>query len=379
MKSFLTTTAMVLALGLPVNATFADTTTPANKATTTTTTTTDTNSAGTAAAGTDATTGTATAGTTATDTTNAGTTATGTAASGTTATADANSAANTGFLVQRTADQMLATDLIGHDVYARRTPMDKTAAGTKHIAGTPMGTMTTADLEGMDNVGQIKDLVMSSDGTVAAIVIGVGGFLGLGDRDVAVNMNEVTFATNADQNKDMFIVVNTTGDMMKTSPPFDLKGNAAMDASGTNQTATTGAATDQTATTGAATDPNAAASTTATTDRALLKAPAMTRNGYNTVKVSDVSIDTLIGKTVYGPDDKSVAKVSDVTVDSSGAVQKVIIDFGGFLGMGTTKVALNFDELTILTNSNKSDADIRVYVDATKDQIKAMPVYKANN
>lgn len=52
----------------------------------------------------------------------------------------------------------------------------------------------------------------------------------------------------------------------------------------------------------------------------------------------------------------------------------MIIDFGGLFGMGTTKVALNFDKLTILTNAG--NADIRVYVDATKDQIKARPVYK---
>ncbi|MGV8988988.1 MAG: PRC-barrel domain-containing protein [Cypionkella sp.] len=328
MKKLITTTAMVLALGLPVTL-FAPTVASADTAVTATT-------------------------------------------------------ATTGFLATRGMNQMLATNLIGHDVYARRTPMEMPAADAKPMTGAAMATLTAADVEGMDKVGQINDLVLSNDGTVAAVVVGVGGFLGVGERDVAVTMNEVSFAANADKPTEMYIVVNTSGDMLKTSPAFDrsamVNGDAAaMPPAATDQTAATTppAATDQTA---AVTPPAATDQTAATgnlSDRAMLKAPAMERDGYNIVKVSDVSVDTLIGKTVYGTDDKSVGEVDDVTVDGSGAVQNVIIDFGGFLGMGTTKVALKFDELTILTNAD--NVDIRVYVAATKDQIKAMPVYVPAN
>ena len=284
------------------------------------------------------------------------------------ATATTETAANTtpaaspGFLASRSMTQMLATDLIGHDVYARRTPMDMTAAGTATGAGTAMemATMSAADLNEMDNVGQISDLVLSNDGSVAAIVIGVGGFLGVGEQDVAVTMNEVSFAANPDNAAEMYIVVNTSGDMLKTSPKFDRIGMA--NADGTVNAAATS-------------DQTVAADTGA--ERAMLQAPAMTRDGYNTVKQTDLSIQMLIGKAVYGTDDSNVGTIDDVTVDDEGAVQKVIIDFGGFLGMGTTKVALNFDELTILTNAN--NVDIRVYVEATQDQIKAMPVYTPSN
>ncbi len=204
----------------------------------------------------------------------------------------------------------------------------------------------------MDNVGQIDDLILSKNGAVAAIVTGVGGFLGVGEQDVAVTMNEVSFAANADMPEDICIIVNPSGDMQKASPHLDRMGMATADANGN-------------------------ATTTAATNRALLTAPQMKRDGYNTAKVTDLSIDLLIGKKVYGPDDSGVGTVSDVTVDPSGAVQNVVIDFGAFLGMGTTKVALGFDELTILTDAKTED--IRVYVDATKDQFKAMPVYPATN
>lgn len=270
----------------------------------------------------------------------------------TTTTTNADAAATTGFLANRAMSQMLATDLIGHDVYARRIPVDMTTGEQ-----TTMANVTAADLDGMDNVGQINDLVLSNDGSVAAIVIGVGGFLGVGEQDVAVTMNEVSFATNPDKAQDIYIIVNTSGEMMKTSPNFDR--NAMADVAAVNNQAA------DNSTSGTA------------TDRAMLTAPMMKRDGYNTVKATDLSIDMLIGKTVYGTDDSNVGTISDVTVDTAGAVQKVVIDFGGFLGMGTAQVALSFDELTILTDANNSD--IRVYVDATKEQIKAMPIYTASN
>lgn len=256
--------------------------------------------------------------------------------------------ASTSFLAARSAGQLLATDLIGHEVYARRTPMDMSATGDTSATGTAMTNMTTADLDGMDNVGEINDLVLANDGTVVAVIIGVGGFLGVGERDVAVTMNEVSFAADADRPENMYIMVNTSGDMLKTSPQFDRVGMANTDL------AAGGVA-----------------------DREFLMAPAMEREGYNIVKSSDVSIDLLIGKAVYGTDDTNVGTVEDVTMDANGAVQEVIIDFGGFIGMGTSQVALGFDEMTILTNADNTD--IRVYVDASKDQIKAMPAYVASN
>ncbi len=135
--------------------------------------------------------------------------------------ADTSAAATSGFLAAQAMNQMLATDLIGHDVYARRTPLDMAAAGTMAMPSAAMATVTAADLDGMDNVGQINDLVLSNDGSVVALVLGVGGFLGVGERDVAVIMNEVSFAASADDPKNMYIVINKSGDMLKTSPMFD--------------------------------------------------------------------------------------------------------------------------------------------------------------
>lgn len=44
-----------------------------------------------------------------------------------------------------------------------------------------------------DDIGDINDLIMGQDGRVEAVVIGVGGFLGMGEHDVAVPFGQVRF------------------------------------------------------------------------------------------------------------------------------------------------------------------------------------------
>lgn len=88
-----------------------------------------------------------------------------------------------GLLDARGQSDVHASDLMGHDVYARRTPADgavtegATGMATDGMHG--MAKMHRADLGMMDNIGKINEIVLSNDGMVRAIVIGAGGFLGL--------------------------------------------------------------------------------------------------------------------------------------------------------------------------------------------------------
>ncbi|MBV9588835.1 MAG: PRC-barrel domain-containing protein [Hyphomicrobiales bacterium] len=53
----------------------------------------------------------------------------------------------------------------------------------------------------------------------------------------------------------------------------------------------------------------------------------------------------LVGVAIYGPDNQSIGKVSDVLVDGSGSVKAVVVGVGGFLGVGQKDVALPFSEV----------------------------------
>ncbi|BAT59303.1 PRC-barrel domain protein [Variibacter gotjawalensis] len=60
------------------------------------------------------------------------------------------------------------------------------------------------DVLGPDNkkVGDVNDLVFGKDGKIEAVVVGVGGFLGIGQKDVALPMTafEVVPASTSDAN-----------------------------------------------------------------------------------------------------------------------------------------------------------------------------------
>jgi sporulation protein YlmC with PRC-barrel domain len=66
-------------------------------------------------------------------------------------------------------------------------------------------------------IGQIMDVLVGQDGQVSALIVGVGGFLGAGEKDVAVSFNTVK-ATMKD-NK-IYLTMNTTKDALKSAPGF---------------------------------------------------------------------------------------------------------------------------------------------------------------
>jgi sporulation protein YlmC with PRC-barrel domain len=74
---------------------------------------------------------------------------------------------------------------------------------------------STAD----ENVGDINDLVFDADGKINAAVIGVGGFLGMGEKDVAVPLNKITMSK--DENGAVKYVISATREQLDAAPAFD--------------------------------------------------------------------------------------------------------------------------------------------------------------
>ena len=58
--------------------------------------------------------------------------------------------------------------------------------------------------------------------------------------------------------------------------------------------------------------------------------------------------------------------------DRGGSIEAVVVDVGGFLGVGEKPVALQFDALNI---QKDVDGDMRLMVNATQDQLKNAPSY----
>jgi sporulation protein YlmC with PRC-barrel domain len=75
-----------------------------------------------------------------------------------------------------------------------------------------------------NKIGEIMDVLVDRQGKANALIIGVGGFLGMGEKDVAVPFNAVQ-ATTKDNNK-WYLVMNSTKDALKSAKGFKYDRNA---------------------------------------------------------------------------------------------------------------------------------------------------------
>jgi len=97
-----------------------------------------------------------------------------------------------GQIVLQDKDSILGSTLIGSTVY---TPANET-------------------------VGDINDLIVGLDGKVQGVVIGVGGFLGLGEKDVAVKMDEITVQPEDANKNNVRLILNSTKADLEAAPEF---------------------------------------------------------------------------------------------------------------------------------------------------------------
>ncbi len=80
----------------------------------------------------------------------------------------------------------------------------------------------------------------------------------------------------------------------------------------------------------------------------------------------------ILGQPVQGPDKGEVGRVVDVLIDGEGHPRAAVLDFGGFLGLGNRRVAVDWKAMRFAPG----DKDHPISLNLTTDQIKAAPEYK---
>jgi hypothetical protein len=81
----------------------------------------------------------------------------------------------------------------------------------------------------------------------------------------------------------------------------------------------------------------------------------------------------VLGRDVRSPADEDMGRIVDVIVDRSGQVRAAVIDFGGFLGVGSRKIVVDWNALHFGRIASKSDS---ITLELTKEQVTAAPEYK---
>ncbi len=69
-----------------------------------------------------------------------------------------------------------------------------------------------------ESIGDVNDLVTDQNGKIIAIVVGAGGFLGIGEKDVAIRFEDVKLAR--DENNDVKIIADLDKEKLASAPDY---------------------------------------------------------------------------------------------------------------------------------------------------------------
>lgn len=124
-----------------------------------------------------------------------------------------------GYITTQSADQISAKTYMGQSVYNGQN----------------------------ESIGSINDLILQKQGGVVAAIVGVGGFLGIGQKSVAVPFDKIN-ATQNPQDGTVKLTTTETADSLKAAPEFKTLAMQASDKAASSAGTSTMPATDNTTT-----------------------------------------------------------------------------------------------------------------------------------
>ena len=195
-----------------------------------------------------------------------------------------------------------------------------------------------------ETIGEINSIHLDQAGKVDGVLVPVGGFLGVGEREVLLAWHDLQIDANGE-----VVRANMTNDQLKAMSGYTYKNPAYR---GTVFTDTGVWRADRTDTASNA------------------SVPSRSTGDFNVA--GQMSSAALVGKTVKNAPNGSVGTIEDIYLDNSGAVKRVVVSVGGFLGMGTKDVGVPWSDLKF----GRDGSSITVLTNWTKDSLKAMPDYK---
>lgn len=321
------------------------------------------------------------------------------------------------FLAERGPNDIHASEFIGMRVYSAEEPTESLVA--------------EGIQDNWEDIGEINDVVLSRDGQIEAVLVDIGGFLGIGERQIAVDMDAVAFVADdatPENESDFFLVLNSDRAQLEGAPEYgwteqsmneapaaddamDGEDHAAVDL-GADEPVNGSEMAEEESVDGsdvgdevqadagmseeapmapvaeepigeesmAADEPVMEDTTIAPAGEDVAEAPVLgTEEGAAedqkvAVDASEVASEQLTGARVYDLSEEHIGEISELLVDDSNNIARAVIDVGGFLGIGEKPVAIELSQLNIMRDN--SNSEVEVHVNKTMDELKAMEEYK---
>ena len=190
-----------------------------------------------------------------------------------------------------------------------------------------------------DTVGEIDSVVIDQSGKVRYVIVGVGGFLGIGKKDVALAWDELSISENGEK-----VVTSSTKDQLAALPEHKFP---------------------------EAVKPG----TVYSYDEAVKTNPTLGSPEQMTPATGTVGIKAskLVGATVKNAKGESIGEIHEVVLGSDGTAEGLVIDVGGFLGINEKPVLVKWSDVKIQSDANGT---VVVGTNMDKSQLEQLPEYK---
>jgi sporulation protein YlmC with PRC-barrel domain len=263
-----------------------------------------------------------------------------------------------------------------------------TAGQGEILASTLIGkAVYSGTSEDAERIGDVNDIVIAPNGSAEAVIVGVGGFLGIGEKDVAVDFSQISWV---DRDGDLWFVVEATKEELEGAPAFDrsptepataqdqggqVQQQSAAEQNSGQTTTTTTTTTQQDTAANQQQDQNqqtAANQQNQQTGANQQAGNAPDRNAMKPLDMGAMRAEDLQGKRVYGANNEDIGEISDVLLTQDGKIDAFVVDVGGFLGMGEKEVAIGMQNIDFMQDN---DGNIVVFTPFTQAQLEQSPQY----
>ena len=101
--------------------------------------------------------------------------------------------------------------------------------------------------------------------------------------------------------------------------------------------------------------------------------PANSQPAPEVTVLNSHEVEGILGREVRSTTNENMGRVVDVMVDRQGQTRAAIIDFGGFLGVGSRKIAVDWSALHFPAPGASGG---RIVLELNRDQVNAAPAYQ---
>ncbi|WP_297769044.1 PRC-barrel domain-containing protein [uncultured Roseovarius sp.] len=245
-----------------------------------------------------------------------------------------------------------ATDLIGKSVYIR----------SEDASDLEIADSIGAPADGWNNVGEIGDVVLSKDGEIDSVTLNAGGFLGVGEKQVSTSMDELKMVSEEGTDGEYFVVFTGDRSALEERDMVDRDG---MRDEGYSFFA------DNEQTEGRTTRPVEKLTKEVQDADAQQTTGMMSDDQRNAVTAEEIE-----GVAVYDASNAHVGEISNAVLTDDGRVSDVVIDVGGFLGLGEKPVAIPFDKIELRRDNDEMSESLRATTELTVEEFESMKAWK---